>query len=101
MINITSGRVKVKFDDDDEELAYHFSKRDSYKVVLDKELNESEIRKLKVNECVLVKLHGRSKTMHRGMLINPISYNVPYFVILLCLMPDYFTLSNARIFYSI
>jgi hypothetical protein len=27
--------------------------------------------------------------------------DVLYFIILLCLMPDYFTLSNAKLFYSV
>ena len=28
-------------------------------------------------------------------------YDAPYFIILLCLMPDYFTLSNARPFHPV
>jgi hypothetical protein len=33
------------------------------------------------------------------LLFNPLSGNAPKFIILLCLTPDYFTLSNARRFY--
>jgi hypothetical protein len=31
----------------------------------------------------------------------PSSGNAPYFIILLCLTPDYFILSDARLFYSV
>jgi hypothetical protein len=44
--------------------------------------------------------HASSEWVSLNPLSQAIHPNAPYFIILLCLMPDYFTLSNARQFYS-
>ena len=51
-------------------------------------------------------IHNSSTRLHASEYlpmhpVNPLSGNGPYFIILLCLTPpDYFTMSNARRFYS-
>jgi hypothetical protein len=46
--------------------------------------------------CPILTLSSRCSLTH-WVTLHP---DAPYFIILLCLTPDYFTLSNARRFYS-